>query len=337
MRNLVVRIGHAFKKPEIDTAHGVAEHEGADACCIALKCDGDQIEHQAYVFRVVSGSIGRCRHSIHRDADFAYPWLNVISSAIFFVGIHVLARRQPDPLGFLVVLFPVLIINMPMSGIRQAAAIGMICIALTGFMEKRLLRFLVFTFIAASLHSSGIIFLILTPFVYGNLSIIRVFSSILLAIPGVIAISNSLAATQAITRYVDSDIGSAGSIFRVAFLSISGGFFLLLIRRNWRTISPKDYKLVVVGSVAMASLVASVPFSTVISDRVGYYLIPIQGMIFSRIPYLKLGKPGAYYQFAIFGGLAALFLYWTQMSAIFVQCYIPYQSWIFGIPAFGKY
>jgi hypothetical protein len=53
-----------------------------------------------------------------------YPWLNVISSFMFFYGIHQLAKRQPDALGFLVLLFPVLILNMPMSGIRQGAAVG---------------------------------------------------------------------------------------------------------------------------------------------------------------------------------------------------------------------
>lgn len=272
-----------------------------------------------------------------RDFDAAYPWLNVVSSVIFFAGVHALARRQPDPLAFLVVLFPVLIINMPMSGIRQAAAIGMICFALTAFMDRRLVRFVGFVAIASALHSSAIIFLVLTPFVYGQISNFRILAAGLLAIPGAIAVFNSSAATLAMTRYVESDIQSAGAIYRVALLSISGGFFLSLLRSKWRDTSPKDYKLVFVGSVAMVSLVAFVPFSTVISDRVGYYFIPIQAIIFSRIPYLNLGKFQRYFQFGIFFILAVFLVYWTQMSAIFAQCYIPYQSWIFGMPSFSKY
>jgi hypothetical protein len=272
-----------------------------------------------------------------RDIDAAYPWLNVVSSAFFFVGIHVLARRQPDPLGFLTVLYPVLIINMPMSGIRQAAAIGMICVALTGFMDKRLLKYLIFIAIATSLHSSAIIFLVFAPFIYSEISIVRLIFAGLLAVPGAISIFNSSAATLAMTRYMSSDIESAGAIFRVSFISISGAFFLWSLRANWRLISTKDYTLVFVGSLAMVSLLAMVPFSTVISDRIGYYFIPIQGVIFSRVPYLKLVKARTYYHFAIYGGLGALLLYWTQMSAIFAQCYIPYQSWIFGMPTFMKY
>ena len=72
-----------------------------------------------------------------RDMGLPYPVANIASSAVFFLGVHVLARRQPDPLGFLVLLFPILIINMPMSGIRQGAAIGLLCIAFVAFIDRR--------------------------------------------------------------------------------------------------------------------------------------------------------------------------------------------------------
>ena len=45
--------------------------------------------------------------------DILYPFVNIISSGIFFIGIHALARRQPDPISFLILLFPILIMNMP--------------------------------------------------------------------------------------------------------------------------------------------------------------------------------------------------------------------------------
>ena len=61
-----------------------------------------------------------------KSNGFSYPSLNVVTSAIFFLGLHVIARKQPNPLAFLVLAFPILIINMPMSGIRQGAAIGFV-------------------------------------------------------------------------------------------------------------------------------------------------------------------------------------------------------------------
>ena len=83
-----------------------------------------------------------------------YPVANIASSAVFFLGVHVLARRQPDPLGFLVLLFPILIINMPMSGIRQGAAIGLLCIAFVAFIDRRPLRFAFWVVLAAGFHTS---------------------------------------------------------------------------------------------------------------------------------------------------------------------------------------
>ena len=53
----------------------------------------------------------------------------MISSFTFFFGAHYMAQRQQNRIAFLILLFPVLIINMPMSGIRQASAIGALCIA----------------------------------------------------------------------------------------------------------------------------------------------------------------------------------------------------------------
>jgi hypothetical protein len=113
-----------------------------------------------------------------------YPWLNVISSFMFFYGIHQLAKRQPDALGFLVLLFPVLILNMPMSGIRQGAAVGIMCLAYLAFMDRRLVRFVGLVLLAAGFHSSAIVFLLLAPMVTGGLSRGRIALALLLALPG---------------------------------------------------------------------------------------------------------------------------------------------------------
>ena len=38
-----------------------------------------------------------------------YVWLNVLTSEIFFAGLHAIARRPPAPLAL---AFPLLILNM---------------------------------------------------------------------------------------------------------------------------------------------------------------------------------------------------------------------------------
>jgi len=272
-----------------------------------------------------------------QDLGLPYPWLNVVSSAIFFTGVHVLARRQPDPLGFLILLFPVLIINMPMSGIRQGAAIGLMCIAFAAFIDKKLFWFVAWTLLASTFHSSAIVFLLLAPLVGGSYSKKRLLFGALLAAPGALVLLSGDAAEQATSRYVGTGIDAAGAAFRVGILLITGIAYFLLLRSKWKDSFPDDYKLVSVGALFMCALVALVPLSTVIGDRLGYYLIPLQTMIFARIPYLPIRRSRVFYAATPYIALALVFIVWTSLSGHFTQCYVPYNSWIFGLPASNLY
>lgn len=266
-----------------------------------------------------------------------YPWLNVIASAIFFFGVNVLARRQPDPLGFLVLLYPILIINLPMSGIRQGAAIGVICIAFVAFLDKRLLRFIALTVLATTLHNSAIVFLLLAPLVQGDYSKKRLALAGLLAIPGTLILLSGEAAQLATSRYVGTEVDSAGAVFRVGLLLITGLAYFWLLRRKWQLAYPVDYKLVSIGALLMLGMTLLLPISSVIGDRLGYYLVPLQTMIFARIPYLPIRASKAFYSAAPYLGLAFVFIVWTSMSGHFEKCYVPYDSWIFGLPKFGMF
>jgi hypothetical protein len=265
-----------------------------------------------------------------------YPWINVFSSAIFFWGVHVLARRQFDPLAFVILLFPILIINMPMSGIRQAAAIGVMCLAFSAFVDRRLLRFAALTVAAASFHSSAIVFLLLVPLVLAAFSWRRLVLSALLAIPGAFALLSTDAAETATGRYVDTGIDAAGAAFRTGLLFVTAIFFFLLLRKRWAAVFPKDYKLVFIGSLTMMALIVVLPISSVISDRLGYYLIPIQAMIFARVPFLPIRANRQLLIAAPYLGLLLVFAVWTVWSWHFQQCYVPYQTWLFGYPE-GRY
>jgi hypothetical protein len=262
----------------------------------------------------------------------SYPWLNVFSSAIFFGGVHILARRQLDPLGFLVLLFPVLILNLPMSGIRQGAAIGIICMAFVAFIDRKLLRFVVLVSLASLIHSSAAVFLLLIPLVNGRYTRARLALAGLLAIPGAIALASTEGAELALNRYVDSGLDAVGGTFRVGILALSAVFFFLVLRRHWIKEFPEDYKLASIGALAMLGAAALLPVSSVIGDRLGYYLIPIQAMIFGRIPFLHLGQNSKLLSALPYLGLIVVLVVWTSLSWHFQKCYLPYQTWLFGFP-----
>lgn len=261
-----------------------------------------------------------------------YPWINVLSSLVCFAGIHVLARRQPDPLGFLVLLFPVLLINMPMSGIRQGAAIGLICVAMTRFMDGRTLGFLLWVLLAAAFHSSAAVFLLLTPLVSRKISGVRILAAVLLAAPGVLLLLAGEAGQTAAQRYVDSGGDAFGGAFRIALLAISSLIFFIFLRKAWRRESPENYHFVTLGAAGMILVGALLPVSTIIADRLGYYFIPLQAMIFARVPSMQSLSSRAILSVAPYLGLLLFFIVWTLYSRHFQLCYIPYQNWMFGTP-----
>ena len=261
-----------------------------------------------------------------------YPWINVFSSLIFFAGAHVMARRQPNPLAYLVLLFPVLVINMPMSGIRQGAAIGVMFIAFLAFADRALIRFIVLTIIAAVFHSSALVFLLLAPLVTGKYSRQRLLLAAILAVPGAFFMAGGEVADVFVNRYVNTGVDAAGAIFRVGVLSLSALYFFLFLRRKWRRVFPVDFKLVMIGSLMMFGAFALLPISTVIADRLAYYLIPIQTIMFARIPYFRWRSGRTLHIVFPYALLLSLFVVWTALSELFRLCYLPYQTWLFGYP-----
>jgi hypothetical protein len=270
-------------------------------------------------------------------SNIYYPWINVITAGIFFLGVHSLAKQQPSPAFFMAILFPVLIINMPMSGIRQGAAIGIMCYAVTCLMAGRWKRYALMVAIAASLHNSALVFVILTPLGIKHLTpTTRIVTMGLLSGPAISLIVLGAAGQQAVDRYVDTGYDANGAIYRLAMLAMSGVFFLVFLRRQWREEYPNDYALALFGSIALIVLVFLLPLSSVIADRLGYYLIPIQAVILARTSQLKAFRAGRLVALVISLGFLSFLYVWTSTSSNFRICYVPYQNWIYEEPTYSR-
>lgn len=270
--------------------------------------------------------------TLFNELDLPYPVVNVFSSAVFFTGVNTLARRQPDPLGFLVILFPILIINMPMSAIRQGAAIGLMCIAFSAFIDRRPLKYVIWVLLAAGFHPSALIFMLLLPLAAGRFGWQNLIVTVILALPGAYFLALGDSAQMAVRRYIDNEMEAAGAIFRLSFLALTATYYFMFLRRKWKSRFLEDYGLVSIGSIGFMLVLLLIPISTVISDRLGYYLVPIQTMIFARIPFLPFRWNSALHSATPYLLLLLIFTIWSQLSWIFASCYIPYQTWIFGFP-----
>jgi EpsG family len=261
----------------------------------------------------------------HFGLEFTH--LNLFIAIPFFWGLLSLARREPDPLAFIVLSFPILIINMPMSAIRQAAAIGFICFAINAFRDRSLIRYVLMVASAATFHMSAIVFLALAPFAKFRLSTMSIALGALLVVPGAWFMFTDTVGFYA-GRYVGTGIDAFGAVYRSAMLAVVGAVFFLIFHRKFERQFPQDYAIVWVGAAMMLATLPMILVSTVISDRFGYYVTPIQLMILARIPYLLDGKERLLYSLAPYVGLGIVLLVWTQNSFHFKQCYLPYLTWL---------
>ena len=273
-----------------------------------------------------------------KSMGLSYVWVNLVYSAIFFTGIWVFAKRQKDPLATIVLMFPILMMNMPMSGIRQGAAIGVICMAYVAFIDKKSWKFIALVILGATFHSSALIFLVLLPFMKADFTLKRLFHGSLLALPIFVLLAFSTLGELASMRYVDATVDSgeayeaAGALYRVGFLGISAIAFILFYRKQWKRDSPEDFTLMILISLMMIGIFILLPISSIITDRLGYYLIPIQVAFFARLPYMQINNWRLFWISAPYIMSILIFSVWILLSSNYQICYDPYNSWLFGLP-----
>ncbi len=260
--------------------------------------------------------------------ELEYPYVNVIASAGFFLGLNALARRQPDRLGFLILAFPILILNLAMSGIRQAIAVGLMCFAYNAFVDRRTVRYVLLVVFAAQFHHSAFIFLALAPFAWGAVSRAKIVLAALLALPGAYFLLTSGSFDVYSQRYMGAGtVVAAGAPFRTAFLALPGVIFLLFLARKWKGQSIKDYQLVSISSYMMLAIFPLSFYSSVIGDRFGYYLYPIQLVILARLPVLVTGPYSSTAAFAPYAAEALVLVIWIESSTLYQRCFEPYTVW----------
>lgn len=260
-----------------------------------------------------------------KKLNLGFQALNIITSGLFFLGLHAIARREKYPLLILALAFPILIINLPMSGIRQAAAFGILSFAFISFIDRKFFRFIFFTVLATSFHSSGILFLLLTPMYFFSFNLKNILISIILVSPFLIAFFLSSFGLIAQERYIQGATSSFGAYFRVSIIFLVAVYFLFNMRKKWKKLYPKDYEFVLMGSIGIVlTALIILPISTVIADRLGFYLWFFVLIILGR----AITIPSRLRELSVIGSILGLFFaftFWTQNSPYFYKCYVPYN------------
>jgi len=262
----------------------------------------------------------------------SYQWelgvygVNFVYGFVFMIGLVKLSRLQTYPWLALVVAVPYLITVVAMGYSRQAMAIGLFMWAISYLDKGRFKTYIALIFMAALFHKTALLLLPLGVFLYGKGKILR----ILIVIPVLYGAWDLLLAKEQETlwhNYVDANMKSQGAMIRVV-MNLVPSLLLFIYTKEWKR-SYNDYVFwfwIAVGSVLALVLVN---ISSTAVDRMALYFIPIQLVVFARLPYLARNKISPILtRLMIVLGYALVLFIWLNFS-LYAAAWIPYNNLLF--------
>lgn len=266
-----------------------------------------------------------------KKAGLDFVWVNVFGAAIFFYYVIKFSRNHPRPLLLIALLFPLLVIQLSMSGLRQALAVAFLFGALDAFIKGKRTAIVIYILIGSTFHQSVIILLPIALMVGRTFSLIRVIGAIVILMPvAVYLLSDRMDIYQ--DRYIEElygEMSSGGAIFRLGLLILTASVFELY-RKNMARIYPKEYNLMRVFSLVSFALVPVMLVNSVAVHRLIYYVVPIQVYILAALPAAifksrRVGNLAGLVPIALY---AAYLVVWFSLSRHANICYVPYDSYL---------
>jgi hypothetical protein len=210
-------------------------------------------------------------------------FVNLVCAAIFSWGLIAFCRAQPRPWLALLVAAPYLIIVVAMGYTRQGVAIGLAMLAITHLMNGRLLRFIAWITVAALFHKSAVLLIPLSLFAGTNNRALTVVGvAISTAILFALILQEQV--DGLIRNYVEAEMESSGAAVRIAMNALPAALFLIFKRRFKLDPKSRGFWIWMAWSALLfLPLLVISPSSTAI-DRVALYWIPLQLLVWSRLP-----------------------------------------------------
>jgi hypothetical protein len=261
--------------------------------------------------------------------------VNTVCGAIYLYGFYRFARREQEPLLMLAISIPYQVIVTVMGYTRQGVAVGLLMWGISYLYEKKPIRFLCAILIAAGFHSSALSLAPLACFGFDLRK--RPIAWISGVSAGLVALSLVMGHWAPEEKfdlfyqnYVESNhYSSEGALVRSAMSALAALVFL----SYWRTWGRQwgDRNIWLAFSLVSLAMVPLTFVASTATDRTGLYLIPLQLVVFSRLPYVQgfRARRNVFVVMIVLGYALALgvWLYWGQFTS---QLWLPYRSLLLG-------
>lgn len=250
--------------------------------------------------------------------------LNVVAGILFAIGLTVFCLAMPQPWLALSVSMPYMVIVMAMGYTRQSVALGLAMLGLIALQRHRLLTFLVMVVLGATFHRSAVLLL---PIAALASTRNRYWSALWATSVTLLAYELLLedSVHHLVTNYIEAEYQSEGALVRLAMNAVPA-VLMLKWRHNFfpeRT-ERNLWSWFAVISLILFAVFYLTPASTAV-DRVALYMLPLQLVVFSRLPVVLGGATGEVKQWTLLVLLyyAAVLFVWLNF-ATHAKYWLPY-------------
>lgn len=257
--------------------------------------------------------------------------VNLLSAAIFAGGLIAFCRAMPQPWLALAVAMPYLVIVVAMGYTRQSVALGFAMIGLIALQRHRLPLFLISVVLGATFHKSAVLLLPI-PALAATRN--RYWSALWVALITFVAYQLLLedSVDGLVNNYIDSKYQSEGALIRLTMNAVPA-VLMLKWRHNFfpdRT-ERSLWSWLAVISLVLFGIYYLTPASTAV-DRVALYILPLQLVVFSRLPVVLGGASSGVRQWTLIVLLyyALVLFVWTNFAA-HATYWIPYRLYLWEL------
>ena len=210
--------------------------------------------------------------------------VNLIGAAIFMYGVVRFLRQLNNPWLGMVIIMAYTGLAVAMGYVRQGIALGIILWALAVLNEGKFIRFLLLVSFAVMFHKSAVIIAGLGMFQHGKNRYLKFLAGAFILI-GVYEAFVAGREEHYINEYVKSGMSSSGALIRI-LMNLIPALFFFYFRKEWKRVYPTSYQLWYMMSIGSVVAMGLVWFASTAVDRISLYFIPLQIVVWTRMPVL---------------------------------------------------
>jgi len=266
------------------------------------------------------------------ELDLGYMWVNILASSIYVYCIFKFSKLSARPILLIALFFPILIVQLGMSGLRQALATGFLMLALVEFVSGNRLKTALYILVGALFHQSVIIMLPLALVAGRQITLSRLLIALVVLGPLAFVILGERAEVYN-NRYVAQVYGensSSGALLRYGLAALPF-LFLVKYRNKVKSAHPQIFNLMWVFSFICFVMLPLAFLSTVALHRMVYYILPVSSLALISVASVVFAQRdrqmASYFPILLYGSYIVV---WFSLSRHANLCYTPYDSYLFG-------